>query len=596
MSTNNKDTTSGIGFFKYFKNIIGWHIYGYIISNLLVGLLDGFGLAMFIPLLAIATNSDVGNESLGQLQIVVDFIEKLGLELNLISALSFMVGLFILKSIINFLRSLYMSKIRLYVMRKIRFELVYKLKNLSYQGFTILESGKIQNNMVGESGRLVGAMGAYLNSIQHAVMLLTYVSLAFLSNWKFAIMVGIGGIFTNLFYNHINKITKEYSRKQLFIGHDFNGFLIQAINNFKYLKATNRFINYEKKLKENILKSEEVSYKMGKVGAFAESLREPTIIIVIASVILIQVHILEGSFTSILASLLLFYRSLAHLVTLQNTWNGFIGSSTSLESIEDLKDSLDTYAESENKNTISSITNIEVKNIEMTYNNRNVLSNINISIPANKSIAFVGESGAGKTTLANIICGLQAPIKGEIIISNQSLYQSNLESFRNKIGYITQESVIFDDTVFNNVTFWDEKTPENLEKFRHTMELVSMKSFLEDLELKEDTPLGNNGILISGGQKQRISIARELYKDVELLIMDEATSALDSETEKHIKENIDALQGKCTIIIIAHRLSTIRNVDTIYLLDKGKIIDSGSFSELVNSSERFKRMVELQEI
>lgn len=595
MSTN-KDTTSGIGFFKYFKNIIGWHIYGYIISNLLVGLLDGLGLAMFIPLLAIATNSDVGNESLGQLQVVVDFIEKLGLELNLITALSFMIGLFILKSIIYFLRSLYMSKIRLYVMRKIRFELVSKLKNLSYQGFTILESGKIQNNMVGESGRLVGAMGTYLNSIQHAVMLLTYVSLAFLSNWKFAIMVGIGGVFTNIFYNHINKITKEYSRKQVFIGHDFNGFLIQAINNFKYLKATNRFINYEKKLKENILKSEEITYKIGKIGAFAESLREPTIIIVIASVILIQVHILEGSFTSILASLLLFYRSLAHLVTLQNTWNGFIGSSASLESIEDLKSNLDTYAESENKTAIPGITHIEVKDIEMIYNNRKVIDNISFTIPTNKSIAFVGESGAGKTTLANIICGLQAPVKGDIIINNQSLYHSNLESFRDKVGYITQESVIFDDTVFNNVTFWDEKTPENLEKFRHTMELVSMKSFLEDLELKEDTPLGNNGILISGGQKQRISIARELYRDVELLIMDEATSALDSETEKYIKENIDTLQGKCTMVIIAHRLSTIKNVDTIYLLDKGKILDSGNFSELINKSERFKKMVELQEV
>lgn len=595
MSTN-KDTTSGIGFFKYFKNIIGWHIYGYIISNLLVGLLDGLGLAMFIPLLAIATNSDVGNESLGQLQVVVDFIENLGLELNLITALSFMIGLFILKSIIYFLRSLYMSKIRLYVMRKIRFELVSKLKNLSYQGFTILESGKIQNNMVGESGRLVGAMGTYLNSIQHVVMLLTYVSLAFLSNWKFAIMVGIGGVFTNLFYNHINKITKEYSRKQVFIGHDFNGFLIQAINNFKYLKATNRFINYEKKLKENILKSEEITYKIGKIGAFAESLREPTIIIVIASVILIQVHILEGSFTSILASLLLFYRSLAHLVTLQNTWNGFIGSSASLESIEDLKSNLDTYAEPENKTAIPGITHIEVKDIEMIYNNRKVIDNISFTIPTNKSIAFVGESGAGKTTLANIICGLQAPVKGDIIINNQSLYHSNLESFRDKVGYITQESVIFDDTVFNNVTFWDEKTPENLEKFRHTMVLVSMKSFLEDLELKEDTPLGNNGILISGGQKQRISIARELYRDVELLIMDEATSALDSEIEKYIKENIDALQGKCTMVIIAHRLSTIKNVDTIYLLDKGKILDSGNFSELINKSERFKKMVELQEV
>ena len=134
------------------------------------------------------------------------------------------------------------------------------------------------------------------------------------------------------------------------------------------------------------------------------------------------------------------------------------------------------------------------------------------------------------------------------------------------------------------------------EKFYKVMDMVSMKDFVENLEYKEDSTLGNNGVLVSGGQKQRISIARELYKDVELLIMDEATSALDSETEKYIKDNIDMLHGKFTMIIIAHRLSTIKNVDTIYLLDKGKILASGSYKDLIDKSDRFKRMVELQEL
>jgi len=126
--------------------------------------------------------------------------------------------------------------------------------------------------------------------------------------------------------------------------------------------------------------------------------------------------------------------------------------------------------------------------------------------------------------------------------------------------------------------------------------MVSLKNFVENLTFKEETPLGNNGVLISGGQKQRISIARELYKDVELLIMDEATSALDSETEKFIKDNIDMLYGKFTMIIIAHRLSTIKNVDTIYLMENGNIIASGSYDELLNSSNKFRKMVDLQEV
>ena len=156
--------------------------------------------------------------------------------------------------------------------------------------------------------------------------------------------------------------------------------------------------------------------------------------------------------------------------------------------------------------------------------------------------------------------------------------------------------MIFNDSIFNNVTFWQEKSEENEEKFRQTIEKVSLSEFLNELPEKENTQLGNNGILISGGQKQRISIARELYKDVELLILDEATSALDTETERHIKNNIDLLQGQTTLIIIAHRLSTIKNVDIIYLLDKGKIIASGDFDGLIKSSEKFRKMVELQEL
>ena len=219
------------------------------------------------------------------------------------------------------------------------------------------------------------------------------------------------------------------------------------------------------------------------------------------------------------------------------------------------------------------------------------MKNINFHVPDNSSIALIGESGAGKTSLANVICGIQKPSSGNIFINGTSLYQSDLKHFRNKIGYITQEPVIFDDSIYNNVTLWQEKTEENLNKFWKVIQNVSLLEMVNSNPKLEDTPLGNNGILISGGQKQRISIARELFKEMELLIMDEATSALDSETEKSIKDYIDLLNGKFTMIIIAHRLSTIKNVDHIYLMEKGEIINHGNYNELLNSSEKFKKMV-----
>ena len=282
---------------------------------------------------------------------------------------------------------------------------------------------------------------------------------------------------------------------------------------------------------------------------------------------------------------------------MQNSWNTFLANSSGIDSFETLLSDFKHYQEPLHyQEKIEHIDDISIKNISLSFRGKKAIDNISFSIKKNSSVAFVGESGAGKTTLANIISGLQTPDDGEIIIEGKSLYKTNLNFFRNHLGYITQEAVIFNDSIFNNVTFWQEKSKENEEKFRKTIEKVSLSEFLNELPEKENTQLGNNGILISGGQKQRISIARELYKDVELLILDEATSALDTETERHIKNNIDLLQGQTTLIIIAHRLSTIKNVDIIYLLDKGKIIASGDFDGLIKSSEKFRKMVELQEL
>lgn len=591
-----KNNVKPLGYFRYFYKYLGNHIFFYIILNFLVGFLDGIGLAMFVPLLTTATGSSLGEESIGKLQIIIDFIEGIGYEFTLSVALILMILLFSLKGILYYLRIIYFTKIRLFMIRKVRYKLVNGLKYLSYNGFTKIDPGRIQNNMVGETNRLVNSMTSYFNTIQHIVMLLTYVFLAFISNWKFAIMVGIGGLMTNIIYKYINRVTKEYSRKQTSVNEDFNGNLIQAVHNFKYLKATNYLDKYAKKLFKNISYSEGLAFKISKVSAIGESLREPMIIIIIAGVIIIQVNVMGGSFSSILVSLLLFYRALAHLVTMQNAWNSFIGNSAGIESIENILSDFDKNKELKAPHNIKTIGDIELNDVNLFFGHKQVIKNINLDIKENSSVAFVGESGAGKTTLANIICGLEKPNQGKVLVSGESLYESDLNDYRCKIGYITQEPVIFNDTLFNNITFWDDKTPENLEKFYRTISLVSLNEFVDDLEYKEDTKLGNNGILISGGQKQRITIARELYKDVKILIMDEATSALDSETEQYIKENIDNLKGKYTIIIIAHRLSTIKNVDKIVLLDKGVIQGVGDFKSLLEISTKFKNLVELQNL
>src|SRR5690606_27059476 len=212
----------------------------------------------------------------------------------------------------------------------------------------------------------------------------------------------------------------------------------------------------------------------------------------------------------------------------------------------------------------------------------------------NETIAFVGESGSGKTTIINLIISLLTPNKGNILIDGVDSGTIQKESYRRRIGYICQDPVIFNDTIFNNVTMWDSPTEANHIRFKKVMEQTSLTKFIAELSAQENTLLGNNGINISGGQKQRISIARELYKDVDILVLDEATSALDSETEKNIQDQINELQGKLTILIVAHRLSTIRNANKVVMLEQGQIVDINSFEGLQDTSPRFKQMVSLQ--
>ena len=595
----NSKNTSLLKYFSYFKNIAGRHMYGYILVNLLVGLLDGLGLAMFIPLLGIASgiNANTGDENSDVINFIVNLFDSVGINLNLVNALLFMVVVFSIKGVFYYLRNVYFIKIRVKSVSLLRLNLIKSLNELSYSGFTKLEAGRIQNTMVGELGKVIGALMSFFVYLQHIIMLATYIFLAFIANWQFAILVAIGGSLSNLFYKYINNYTKEKATLLSSKGNSFNAILIQILHNFKYLKATNHYQLFSKKLVNNIHEQEKINLGVGKISSIGESLREPFTIVIITGVIIVQTSYLGESFSSILLSLLLFYRALGHLVSMQNSWNTFLANSSGIDSFETLLSDFKHYKEPLHyQEKIEHIDDISIKNISLSFRGKKAIDNISFSIKKNSSVAFVGESGAGKTTLANIISGLQTPDDGEIIIEGKSLYKTNLNSFRNHLGYITQEAVIFNDSIFNNVTFWQEKSEENKEKFRQTIEKVSLSEFVNELPEKENTQLGNNGILISGGQKQRISIARELYKDAELLILDEATSALDTETERHIKNNIDLLQGQTTLIIIAHRLSTIKNVDIIYLLDKGKIIASGDFDSLIKSSEKFRKMVELQEL
>lgn len=563
-----------------------------------MGVLDGFGLTMFFPLLEMVGGDTNETNSIGGLSFLVDGFNSVGIELTIYSILLIISVFFILKGVMKFIEQFYTVKTRQYFIRRLRHDNVSKLAGFDYQAFVHSDSGRIQNTLTGEVEKVSQAYRNYFMAVQSGVLVLVYILFAIITNAQFALLVVIGGGLSNLIYKRVYTKTKETSKKITRGGHVFQGLLIQMVSLFKYLKATNQISKYTQKLRSSIDDIVRSEVRIGFYNSLLAAAREPIVIIVIVLVIMVQVSFFTSDMGVILLSLLFFYRSLTSLVVMQNYWNQYLNVSGALENMKMFMQEL-----SQSQDKLGGIRidgfedSIRVRNLSFNYGSNSVLNNISFDIKKNETVAFVGESGSGKTTLVNLVSGLLTPLEGDIFVDDNSYKEISLATLRNQIGYITQEPVIFNDSVFNNITLWGDESDETKKQFWDALASASIDSFVRNLPLEENSQLGHNGVLISGGQKQRLSIARELFKNnIDLLIMDEATSALDSENEFAIQKNLNLLKGKYTILIVAHRLSTIKDADKIILLDKGSIVAVGTFEELVEKSSRFRDMALLQEV
>jgi len=585
-----------LGDFNYFYSYIGKRVFLLLLLSTIVGFVDSIGIAMFLPLLQFTT-SDMGssNIDMGKFSSILNFLKDSGIELSLNLTLGFIVVIFMLKGLVKFIRERYNVLTQQFFMRKIRLHSLSLFENYNYNSFVNKDAGKLNNTLGAEVMRINSAYMFYFASLQSIVFVLVYLTMAFFANPQFAALVIIGGIIVNIFFNVINKKTIATSASVTKHAHIYQGQLIEAVLFYKYLKATDGAKHFFKKLAKTVRDIELNNKRIGILNALSISIREPFVVLIVAAVVIFQVTYLDKSISLILVSLLFFFRSLEQLMTLQNNWNKYLGLSGTMKNTFEFLDDLKKNQEAEYKSNFLQIKDsLKLENVSFSYGKKTVLKNVTVTIPHLKTIAFVGESGSGKTTLINVLSTLLPISEGSYFIDNNKSTEVNLKQFRQRIGYVTQDNVIFNDSIFNNVTLWAEKNNESLERFYNAIEKASLTDFVDNQSAKEDTMLGSNGVLISGGQKQRISIARELFKDIDLLIFDEATSALDSETEMIIQENINRLKGEYTIIIVAHRLSTIKNADEIVFMRSGEIINIAPFEKLQMINPDFARMVELQ--
>jgi len=587
-----------LGTFLYFYSRLKYRIFIRMGLSISIGIFDGFGLAMFLPLLNLADSSSQENvDGLGNLNFLVEGMRYLNLDLNLRNILLLILTFFIIKGIINYISIIYEVYLKQFFIKTIRINLTSSLSTMSYKSFIMADPGRIQNTLSGEVGRISKAFENYFGAFKQVVLIIVYMVFAFLIDAQFALLICAGGLITNFLYIKIYKLTKISSLKLTKGSNYYQGLIIQMVSNFKYLKATGYLKTYTTKLLDSIEYIENHNKKIGNLGAIVSSIREPILIIVVCIVILIQIELLDGTFGTIMISLLFFYRALSSMIYLQSYYNEYLAVSGSMENMTEFENELKNSQEQQGTTELLEFENkIELKQAEFQYSDQKIIKSIDLSITKNSTIAFVGDSGGGKTTLVNLLTGLMPLNSGKLLIDNIDSKSINLDSFQKRIGYITQEPVIFNETIFNNITLWADPTEENLKRFESATKQAYIYAYINQLPKKEQTKLGINGVNLSGGQKQRIAIARELFKQIDILIFDEATSALDSETEGIIQKGIERLYGKYTIIIIAHRLSSIKHADRIIVLSNGKIIDDGSFTDLVENSPVFKKMVELQEV
>lgn len=460
-------------------------------------------------------------------------------------------------------------------------------------------SGKFITNLTNDVEQITNLVSvAILNLFKDSLTLLGLLGVMFYQNWKLSliaiIMIPLASTAARTLGKRISKVTVDQMKNAGIL----NTYLIEIFKNHKLMKIFQKE-NFEKKrVNEFIEKLKENTKKIATIHVRASPIMEFLTGIMIAILIFVSAKLVAknqlevGNFFSFLAAMMLAYQPVRSLATLNVTiQQGLTGAKKVLPIIDDIEEVREKINATE---LVIRKAEIDFENVNFKYpkSNEVTLKNISLKMPGEKMTALVGLSGAGKSTVMNLIPRFYNIDSGNIKIDNQSIYDVKINSLRKNISLVSQDTTLFDETIFKNISYANSKASkleiEEAAKYSYADE------FIQKLPQKYDTPIGENGIRLSGGEKQRISIARAILKKSPIILLDEATSSLDAETEEKIQKAINFLTNGKTTIVIAHRLSTILNADKIFVIDNGQISAEGTHDQLMISSIIYKNFYDKQ--
>ncbi|RPG13076.1 MAG: ATP-binding cassette domain-containing protein [Pelagibacteraceae bacterium TMED232] len=460
-------------------------------------------------------------------------------------------------------------------------------------------SGKFISNLINDVNWITNLLStAILNFFKDTLTLIGLLSVMFYQNWKLSliaiIMIPLASFAARSLGKRIGKVTNEQMHKTGIL----NTYLMEIFKNHKLMKIFQKE-NYEKERALKYINAlKETSKKINIVFVRASPIMEVLTGFMIACLIFISAKLVVGNelevnnFFSFLAAMMLAYQPVRSLATLNITiQQGLTGSRRVLPIIDDSNEIKDMP--NAEKLELSE-GDVEFNNVSFEYKKGElqILKSIDLKIPGRKMTSLVGHSGAGKSTILNLIPRFYNIHDGDIKIDNQSIYKSTINSLRKNISLVSQDTTLFDDTIKNNIAYANLEASE--EEIIESAKLSYASEFIDKLPKKYDTLIGENGIRLSGGEKQRLSIARAILKKSPIILLDEATSSLDAETESKIQKAINFLTEGRTTIVIAHRLSTILNSDKIYVIDSGQVAGEGKHDELLINSKIYKNFYDKQ--
>jgi ATP-binding cassette, subfamily B, bacterial MsbA len=486
-----------------------------------------------------------------------------------------------------------------YILNPLKNKIIIRQLPIGY--FTEQRKGDVISRMITDSGEVeasvVGTLEGWVRDPLNIII--TLITLTLISV-QLTLFVLICIPVVGFVLGRISRSLKKQSTDLAQYGSEGISLLDETLSGLRVIKA----FNYELLLKskfftnsDNLLRARnKIGYKRDLAAPVSEFLG-----VLIFSLILFfgGQLVLDGKFdltgSLLLTYLATFYNLINPTKSLSTSFSNMLKGSAAMSRIEELLNTKNNLDENPHGRKLDDFTDrIELKNVSFSYNDVIVLKNINLSIQKGKTVALVGSSGAGKSTLADLIPRFHDVSSGELLIDGVNIKDYSLRSIRDKISVVTQEPILFNDTIENNIKLG--KQDATIEEIEAAAKVANAHNFISKKEGGYQTNIGDRGSKLSGGERQRLTIARAIVKNPPILILDEATSSLDTESERLVQDAINNMMENRTSIVIAHRLSTIRNADEIIVLQKGEIVERGTHDELIQKQGYYHRLVQMQEV